>query len=261
MRAATVFGIAALCATAPLGGRAGAMTEQDLRQVAIDPPVGARLDAARPAIDSAGRSTTFAAAAAGRAAVFVFADYRCRYLCGPALSLTADALSRSGLKPGRDYRLIVLGLDPRDRPADAAAFGAARLSAYPDIERSTRLLVADPATIAGAARALGYRYRYDAAHDQFAHMAAAFVLTPDGRLVQTLSNFQLQPAALKAALRGAARGDRPPLLTRLHALCWPFDPDRGVYNRPVQTALQLGSGGLAALGLVAFWRIRRRRTP
>src|SRR6185503_19285554 len=116
--------------------------------------------------------------------VLVFADYRCRYLCGPALTLTADALARSGLRAGRDYRLVALSIDPRDRVADAAAFGRARLAAFPQVAAASALLVAAPADVARAAGSLGYRYRYDAATGQFAHMATAFVLAPDGRLAQ-----------------------------------------------------------------------------
>ncbi len=47
-------------------------------------------------------------------AVVIFADYTCRTLCGPILEFTAAGLGKTGLQPGIDYRLVVIGLDPRD---------------------------------------------------------------------------------------------------------------------------------------------------
>jgi protein SCO1/2 len=91
-------------------------------------------------------------------------------------------------------------------------------------------------------------------------MATAFVLAPDGRLVEALSNFELQPAALAAALGRASDGEEPALVSRLHALCYPFDPARGIYDAAVRRSLQVAAAGLLAAGLFAAWRLRRRRT-
>ena len=49
-----------------------------------------------------------------------FADYTCETLCGPALSIVSDALAQSGLRPGVDFRLVAVELDPKDTAADAA---------------------------------------------------------------------------------------------------------------------------------------------
>ena len=54
------------------------------------------------------------------ATVRVLADYTCETLCGPVISIVSDALAQSGLRPGVDYRLIAVGLDPKDTAADAA---------------------------------------------------------------------------------------------------------------------------------------------
>jgi len=142
-----------------------------------------------------------------------------------------------------------------------AAFDTARLSAYPRIRGATRMLISSPANISAAAQALGFHYRYDAEHDQFAHPAAAFVLAPDGRLVAALSEIALQPETLRAALQRAGRGQAGPnFIQQLSALCHAFDPSRGIYDQPVQTALRLGSLGLFAAGAGAFlWRCQRRR--
>ena len=63
------------------------------------------------------------------AAILIMADYTCRALCGPVLALTAASLERSGLQAGSDYRLVAVGLDPKDTAADARAMKAAQLGA------------------------------------------------------------------------------------------------------------------------------------
>src|SRR3954447_25806333 len=46
----------------------------------------------------------------GEPTVWVFADYTCKTLCGPIVSIVSDALRQTGLKPGTDFRFIVIGL-------------------------------------------------------------------------------------------------------------------------------------------------------
>lgn len=245
---------------------ASALTEAELSGVGVSPPAGARLPLGLAVVDSAGRPTTIAAAAEGKPIVFVAADYRCKYLCGPALALTAAALSRTRLEAGRDYRLLVLGIDPKDGAADARAFAGPLLAGAPQVRPATQLLLGEPPAIAAATRALGYRYRWDAEHGQFAHPAAAFVLAPDGRLVRVLSEIQIQPEALQSAVRAAAagppaQGALAPIAAGLHALCYAFDPSRGVYDQPVQVALRFGGVVLmlVAAGLFAMVLRQRRR--
>jgi len=57
-----------------------------------------------------------------RPSVLVFPDFTCSTLCGSIVSVAAELLTHTGLRPGRDFALIVLGLDAKDRDGDALAF-------------------------------------------------------------------------------------------------------------------------------------------
>jgi protein SCO1/2 len=240
---------------------AQALTRADLAAVEAAPAAGARAPLDAAFIDEAGRATTLGAALGGRPGVLIFADYRCTYLCGPGLVLTAAALEKTGLSAGADYRLAAIGLDPRDGPAEARAMRAARLGGSPAAAGAATLLSGRPEA---AARALGYRYRYDAEHDQFAHAATLYVLAADGRVVQAMSELALDPALLRQALVEAARGGRPAggLVGAVRALCYALDPSRGVYDRPVVSALRFGAAAtVVALCGVVVLALRRRRSP
>ena len=70
--------------------------------------------------DLNGRDLALGDAIAGRPTLLLPADFTCSQICGPALSIAASALSQTGLQAGRDYSLVVVGIDAND------GIGAAR---------------------------------------------------------------------------------------------------------------------------------------
>ena len=94
------------------------LTAQQLTDVGVKPPADARLplDARLTGLD--GRTTSFGDAIRGRPAGVVFADYDCPQLCSPILALAGIALGKSGLEAGTDYRLVVIGFNPKATGAD-----------------------------------------------------------------------------------------------------------------------------------------------
>ena len=91
------------------------------------------------------RSTnTLEKAIDGHPSLLLFVDYTCRTICGPALAIASGAVSQSGLDPASDYRLIVVGLDPKDTLDDMRRMG--QQIGDPRIDRATVLLRGDPET-------------------------------------------------------------------------------------------------------------------
>jgi protein SCO1 len=73
---------------------------------------------------------------AGRPTILIFADYTCATLCGPILSFVENALATSQLA-SHDYRPVVLGIDPKDGPREAAAMRRERISGNSTAGRGT----------------------------------------------------------------------------------------------------------------------------
>jgi protein SCO1/2 len=174
--------------------------------------------------------------------VLIFADYTCRTLCGPIVSFAAAGLAQSGLRPGADYRLVVIGLDPRDGLEAARAMKAAHLGGDEAILQAAVFLTGQPAAIAAATDALGYRYAYDAEHDQFAHPAAAYVLDAGGRVRRVLSGLGLSGADLRLALVDAGQGSVGTLADHIRLLCYGYDPVLGIYTQRITLLLELAAG-------------------
>jgi len=217
------------------------VTQAVLDDVAVEPRSDAALPLGLRFLDESAQPRTLGDVLAGKPAIVVFADYTCRTLCGPVLTFVAGGLERSGLAAGADYRLIAIGLDPKDDLESARAARAARIGAGTPLAAATVMLTGDEAAIRAATAAVGYRSAYDAEHDQFAHPAAAFAVSSAGRVTRVLSGLTLDGAGLRMALVEAGEGQVGSLGDRLRLLCYGFDPVRGMYTEKITLWLELGA--------------------
>ena len=140
-----------------------ALSPAELSQVGATPGLDARLPVGLSFVDQAGR--TYRLVDARLPTVLLFADYSCRHICGPGVTLTAGALHDAGLQPARDYRMIVIGLD-QDGPVLARKLASDRMKGLDAEARALTLLTGAPPIVASAEHALGYHAVYDAAADQ-----------------------------------------------------------------------------------------------
>jgi protein SCO1/2 len=192
-----------------------------------------------------------------RPTVLVFADYTCRTLCGPIVAFVAEALRKSRLTPGRQFNLLVIGLDPKDSAADAASLRHAHLGDDQALDAASHFVTADAATVTALTAALGYRYRYDKENDQYVHPAAAYVLTAHDRVARVLTGIGLSGDDMRLALVEAGEGRIGTVRDRIRLLCSGFDPAHGTYNVLVSRLLAatgittiLALGGLFAILLL-----------
>jgi protein SCO1/2 len=221
----------------------------DLTAVAAEPRADAALPLDLAFVDETGGSRTLRSALGGKPVVLIFADYTCRTLCGPILDFAAAALRQSGLRPGSDFRLIVIGLDPKDGPDAARATRAERIGTDDALAGATVVLTGQASDVAAATTALGYRYAYDAAHDQYAHPAAAYVLDAHGKVTRMLSGLGLSGNDMRLALVAAGQGHVGTLGDRIRLLCYGYDPVRGIYTERITLMLEIAAGlTVAALG-------------
>ncbi|WP_354036495.1 SCO family protein [Bradyrhizobium sp. S3.2.6] len=212
-------------ATAP----ARAVTPLQLGNVDVAPPSEAGLPVSLVLYGENGAPRPLRFWLDDKPTVWLLADYTCATLCGPMISIVSDALARSGLHPSVDFRLVVVGLDPKDTAADAAAMKRARIGSDAVLS-ATDFVRGDAATIGTLARALGFRSIYDTEHDQYAHPAAAFVITPSGDLASALSGLAVDPTTIRLALIAAGEGKTGGWTDHLRLLCYGYDPASGTYT-------------------------------
>ncbi len=237
------------------------LSAADLAAIAAAPRPNAALPLTLTFRDDAGRTRTLADALGGKPSVLIFADYTCHTLCGPILDFAAAALRQSGLRPGADFRLIVIGIDPKDGIGAARAMRATRLGRDDPIAPAAVFLTGDVAAIDAATTALGYRYAYDAARDQYAHPVAAYVIDARGAVARVLSGLGLSGADMRLALVAAGGGHVGSFADRIRLLCYAYDPVRGIYTERITLFLEVGAlATVAALaGSIALMVAKGRR--
>jgi protein SCO1/2 len=105
--------------------------------------------------DEFGADIRLADALHKRPSVLIFADFTCSTLCGSIVSVAAELLTHTGLQPGRDFALVVLGLDAKDGVAEALVFK--QQIADRAVASATKVLSASEVRVKQAAEAVGYR--------------------------------------------------------------------------------------------------------
>lgn len=237
------------------------LTTAEIHRVGVFPPKHAALPLALTFRDENGKNHALTQLFAGAPALVIFADYTCKTLCGPILEMTSAALAHSGLKPGRDFHLVVIGMDPKDNAMQARAFTAPQID--PKVKDATYVLLGNKKTVAIATQALGYRYAYDKQYDQFAHPTAAFVMTPEGKLSEVLSALGLRGQDVRLALVSAGQGAIGTIADRIRLLCYCYDPATGIYSASISRMIDGAAAATVAsllLGFVLFkWRERQHR--
>jgi len=235
-------------------------------QVDIVEQLGEQVPRSLPFVDSAGHAVHLGDYLAGRPVVLALVYHRCLGLC----SLLLAGLTRSMLaldwRVGREFDVVTVSIDPDETPALAATSRAGYLQALGAASPDTRwaFLTGPAASIDALAGAVGFRFQYLEGQRQFAHAAALFVLTPDGRVSRYLYGVEPPPRQLKAALFEASGGRVGTSFDRVILRCFAWDPVSRRYQL-VLTRYFRGVGLLilAAVGtmLALLFRHERRRRP
>ena len=231
----------------------------------IDQRLGERVPLDLPFTDSDGQRVTLGDCTAGKPTVLVLAYYRCPMLCTEVLNNLLRSLRAIPDSAGGSFNVVVVSIDPREKPALAAVKKANYLEQYarPGAAAGWHFLTGDPLAIASLADAVGFRYQYDPATEQYAHATGLMVLAPDGTISRYLLGVQFEPRDLRLALAEASQGKVGTPADQVLLLCYHYDPATGTYTFAVLKVVKWLSGimVLSIAGLVAWLTRRHGRRP
>ena len=135
--------------------------------------------------------------------------YRCPMLCGLQLNGVVDGLEQLDWTPGVEFEMVTVSIDPLETPELATAKKQNYLKRYQRPAAAPRLALPDrhgSATSAASPRPSASAIRYDPESDQYAHAAAIFVSTPDGRVARYLYGIEYPPQKPAAGPDGGFGG-------------------------------------------------------
>ncbi len=191
--------------------------------------------------------------------------YDCPNLCTLVLNGLLRTLRVLSLSVGKDFHVLTVSINPDNPPSLAAVRQAQYIRGYDRAGAANgwHFLTGQPEAIQRLTQAVGLRYTYDAATEQFAHAAGIMVLTPQGQLARYFYGVEYAPRDVRLALVEAAGYKIGSPIDQLLLLCYHYDPQSGTYSLAILRALRLaGVATIVALGTcvgVLLHRERRKR--
>jgi protein SCO1/2 len=246
----------------PTASRPAAIGTSDASDLALRPHPGARLPLAARLVDESGRPVALGEYFTKSPVVLVLEYLACTSLCSVTLRNLVESLKGLPLQAGRDYELVAISIDPREKPTDALAARAkyaTLLDRGADPAGLHFLTAPPPAGVRGIADAVGFAYRYDSMLDTYMHAAGFAIAAPDGVISGYVEGVVISPRDLGNALTDARQNRSPGLLTRLLVLCNFRGAPPGRFTAAVLTALTIAdiAAVLTLIGIFAAIRWRR----
>jgi len=189
--------------------------------------------------------------------------YQCPMLCNQVLNGMVTAFKVMAFQPGQEFEAVTVSFDPRETAALAAAKKNTYVNYLPEARRARaadgwHFLTGDAANIKRLTDAVGFRYHFDEATNQFAHASAIYVTTPQGKLARYFYGIEYAPRDLRLGLIEAADNKIGSPVDQLLLYCFHYDPATGKYGAVVMNMMR--AGGLAMLVvMVAMFIFFRRR--
>ncbi|MDX1625264.1 MAG: hypothetical protein R3323_02015 [Wenzhouxiangellaceae bacterium] len=242
--------------------RAEAPADRVARQVAFEPEPGTRVPLDTLVATLAG-PRRLGDLSGGRPILLHVAWYACRNLCGLTLNGLADRVSDTRLRPGVDFDVVVLGLDPEETPGDAQRRGLELAAQYPDadIAEGWHFVTASGEAIETVTGSIGYRYAWDERGRQYAHPAGIVAVDAAGTITDFLAGVNFATDDIDSLVATTIGGERPVRPNPVLLICYDYDPATGQYSFAIMKAVRAG-GLLVLLVLGGFlWRslTRERR--
>jgi len=220
-----------------------------------------------------------------RPVVLALVYYDCPMLCTQVLNGLARSLDVLAMDAGRDFEVVTVSFDAREKPELALAKKLTYLERYKrhtesEISGSGRsarpqpsehregsvqsegwhFLTGDQPSIDRLTKAVGFRYVWDDRLKQFAHPTGVVVLTQQGRIARYLFGIEYGPRDLRFAIIDAAAGTIGSPVDRLLLYCYHYDPENGRYGFVIMRVLRMaGALTVLALGGFVFVMIKRER--
>jgi protein SCO1/2 len=237
-----------------------------MRPVDIEEHLGEKVPLDLPFVDQNGKAVKLGELFHGKPVVLSLVYFRCPMLCSLLLSGQTRVMRELGLELGKDYEAVTVSFDPHDTPKDAELkqHGYLQSLGKPEAGADWSFLTGQPASIGPLTQALGFQYYFDEGIQQFAHPAAIFILSPDGKISRYLYQLSFEPKQLKLALVEAGQGKAGTTLDRSILTCYRYDFANKRYQLYVWGFIRgvalLGFFGVAGLlGRLWFLELKKKR--
>jgi protein SCO1 len=268
--------LAFVCLAAPLSrGQVSSYGDKQMGEVSDHPPaildkvtITQKLNTQIPLDgefrDETGKTVRLGDYFGKRPVVMSLVYYQCKILCPEEIDGLVSSLMMVKFKPGKDFDVVFVSIDPSDTPEIAAKDKALYIKRYghPETANGWHFLTGQQPTIAKLADAVGFGYVKVAGPDgvvnQYAHASAIELLTAEGKLSQYYLGVDFAPNDLRLGLVEASAGKIGSPVDSILTYCYRYDPKLNRHSLVIARVVQLG-GLITVFGLGGYMTFMFRR--
>ena len=247
----------------PKAGQANT-TPDILKKVGIDQNLNAQLPLNLTFTDETGKVVPLSTYFGKVPAILLLVYYRCPMLCSEELEGLTSALKMINFRPGKDFNIVVISIDPTETPAMAAAKKAEYLKMYghPGTASGWHFMTGTQANIDRITSAVGFKYvklKVPGTNiAQFAHASALEIVTPAGKLAQYYMGVEYSPKDMLLGLDEASNDRIGSPVDNILTYCYHYNPVSNTHDLIISRVIQLG-GALTLVMLGGFMFVMLRK--
>jgi protein SCO1 len=177
-----------------------------------------------------------------------FVYYKCPGICSPLLTDIAKVVDHMDLEIGKDYQILTLSFDHRERPELAQEKKDNYLT---EIKKTVnpngwRFFTGDSVNIQRLTDAAGFYFSKNG--NDWIHAASLIAISQQGKVTRYLYGIHQLPLDVKLAIMEASEGKTSPTIAKVLNFCYAYDPEGKHYTFQV-----VRISGFVIVGLVAIF--------
>ncbi len=180
-------------------------------------------------------------------AVFMLVYYSCPMLCPEELEGMTSALKMISFKPGKDFNIIVVSIDPADTTKMAAAKKAEYVKMYGHANTADgwHFMTGTQANIDALTKVVGFKYVKlkvpGTKLHQYAHASSLEIVTPEGKLAQYYMGVEYSPKDMLLGLDEASDNRIGSPVDNILTYCYHYDPLTNTHDLIVSRVVEMGA--------------------
>lgn len=196
--------------------------------------------------DETGKQVELAQYFGKKPAILALVYYQCPMLCSEELNGLTGALQMVDEKPGRDFDVVVVSIDPTEGPDLAASKKRSYVKRYghPESADGWHFLTGTQPNIDALTEAVGFRYTKipgpDGKLTQYAHASSIQIVTPQGKVAQYYMGVEYSPKDLRIGLVEASNNKIGSAVDNILTYCYHYDPGTNKHSLIVARVVQAG---------------------
>ena len=233
-----------------------------LSQVGIDQHLNQQIPLHLVFNDESGRDVQLGEFFGKRPVILAMVYYECPMLCTQVLNGLVSALGVINFDVGREFDVVAVSINPRETPGLAAQKKQAYVDRYkrPQSTAGWHFLTGKEENIKQLAAAVGFRYAFDPAIQQYAHGAGVELLTPKGVISKYFYGIEFSARDIRFGIIEASDEHIGTAIDDVLLLCYHYDPSTGKYGAAAIDAIRIGAvATMLGLGTFLFVSLRKER--